>query len=384
MKNIQIPEPCHENWADFTPTQKGAFCGSCQIDVVDFSDKSPNQVKSILKENSGQHMCGRFKKSQLEELNNDFYAWDNQSVRSFQSKFLYACVVVFGMTLFTSCNLTEHNFLSEIGIQQNDASASQLNMTAPAAYQTEEDTNKVKNNNIKHIKGKVAYIPHEEIEEPVIETTCTTTDTTLDELIFTKGEIYIPDESVLGNVIVTQVVDTTEDVISDDTLYDDMMVDGEIMWTEEFTEYVEDTTHIEQIEPDTLHSDLEIRMGQIVIESVIITPEIQSDSVDISNPIVGDDSERIIIDSAQSFESMLFPNPAKDNTTVVIQVNQANIFDIYLYAINGKRVKSIYRGLLESGKQEFIIDLSAYKSGSYLIVVNSESQKESLRLEKVD
>lgn len=383
MKNIQIPEPCHENWADFTPTQKGAFCGSCQIDVVDFSDKSPDQVKSILKENSGQHMCGRFKKSQLEELNNDFYAWDNQSTRTFQSKFLYACLVVFGMTLFTSCNLSEHNFLSEIGVEQNDASSSQLNMTAPEAYQTEEDTNKVKNNNIKHIKGKVAYTPPEEIEEPLIETICTPSDTTVDERLFTKGEIYIPDARELENTVITSI-DTTEQVIQEDSLYDDMMVDGEIMWTEDFTEYVEDTIQLDQIEPDTAQANIEIQMGQIVIESVIITPEIQSDSVNSDNPKVGDDTERIIIDSAQAFESMLFPNPAKDNTTVVIQVNQANIFDIYLYAIDGKRVKSIYKGLLNSGRQEFIIDLSAYKSGSYLIVVNSESQKESLRLEKVD
>ena len=114
MPSISIPEPCHENWADFTPTEKGAFCGSCQIDVVDFSNKTPEEVKTILKQNAGKHMCGRFRKSQLNELNSEFAAWENQTPKSFQSKFLYACLIVFGMSLFTSCNVSEQNFLSQI------------------------------------------------------------------------------------------------------------------------------------------------------------------------------------------------------------------------------------------------------------------------------
>ena len=43
---LEIKEPCHENWNEFTPTQKGAFCDKCQIDVIDFSQKSNQELKN--------------------------------------------------------------------------------------------------------------------------------------------------------------------------------------------------------------------------------------------------------------------------------------------------------------------------------------------------
>ena len=46
-------------------------------------------------------------------------------------------------------------------------------------------------------------------------------------------------------------------------------------------------------------------------------------------------------------------------------------------------VKTIYNGILSTGRKEFIIDLTTYKSGSYLIIIESEHQKGSLRLEKI-
>lgn len=346
MKNIHIPEPCHENWADFTPTEKGGFCHSCSIDVVDFSNKSPEEIKQILKENTGKHMCGRFKKSQLEELNDSFYAWDNQSPRSFQSKFLYACLVVFGMSLFTSCNINEQHVLGEIAVEWNqDADNNQLNPFTPAAIQPiEKDTTKKPPRN-ELVKGKVAYIADEE-DLPV---NCTVPDTSEVQEIHVKGEIAYIEEDVLGNIVATE--DTLTNVIEEDTLFDDMMIDGEISWTPEFEAFVEDTTS-----------------GPTSITSINETPSISIDP-DISAQTI--------------FESALFPNPASDITKVVLDVKQQELFNILLYAIDGKQVKSIYNGILSTGRQEFIVDLTSYKAGSYLIMIESNQQKASLRLEKL-
>jgi len=87
---ISINKPCHENWAEMTPTQQGAFCQKCAVDVVDFSEKSPQQVKEILLAKRNDHICGRFSKNQLVGLNEVYENWTDQSVPVFRSKFLWA------------------------------------------------------------------------------------------------------------------------------------------------------------------------------------------------------------------------------------------------------------------------------------------------------
>lgn len=63
---LSIPKPCHENWDAMTPVQQGKFCGSCQKQVVDFSDMSDRQVAEFFKKPSTGSVCGRFMTDQLE------------------------------------------------------------------------------------------------------------------------------------------------------------------------------------------------------------------------------------------------------------------------------------------------------------------------------
>jgi hypothetical protein len=405
MKKISIPEPCHENWADFTPTQKGAFCGSCKIDVVDFSDKSSDEVKEILQQNAGKHMCGRFKKTQLTELNNDFFAWQNQSSRSFQSKFLYACLIVFGMTLFTGCSSLETvPVIGSLFEFQNEKSTSQLNVSE---LLTPSDTTKKVTQNT-HKLGKIKYTP--ELLEEAAE--CATPPDSLDEKqTFTKGNVAIIEEDfikgdidvsaipsppdslnttnevdtlslidpypidfIMGDIIAEphiSIDDTLEVPTIDDTLkknlhqdslsnlerpvplFTDEMVDGGLMIDPEFFNYIEDT--IEVPPPETVNEE--------------VTPNPELIPIQEFNPL---------------FAAKLFPNPTKDKARVEIEVLEKNEFKIYLYAIDGKKIRAIYDGLLERGVTSFSVDLTTYQTGSYLIVIKSANQKESLRLEKVE
>ena len=67
-KKIQltIAEPCHENWENMSPVQQGKFCGSCQKQVVDFSNMSDRQVAEFFKKPSTGSVCGRFMTDQLD------------------------------------------------------------------------------------------------------------------------------------------------------------------------------------------------------------------------------------------------------------------------------------------------------------------------------
>jgi hypothetical protein len=112
---VSIPSPCSEDWNKMTATDKGAFCAKCQFEVVDFTEKQPEEIKSILKERAGSRTCGHISPVQMEMLNSDYHLWDNQSFKVFRSKFLYACIMVFGMTLFSGCSdAVSKDFVGEI------------------------------------------------------------------------------------------------------------------------------------------------------------------------------------------------------------------------------------------------------------------------------
>src|SRR4030095_8181711 len=67
-KNIQlnIPEPCHEDWTRMTPVDKGRYCTSCQKQVIDFTNMSDQQLIAYFKKRKDDAVCGRFMNDQLQ------------------------------------------------------------------------------------------------------------------------------------------------------------------------------------------------------------------------------------------------------------------------------------------------------------------------------
>jgi hypothetical protein len=63
--HLQIPTPCHENWADMESRDQGRHCASCQKTVVDFTLMSDGQVIDFLS-NAGPDICGRLAPDQLD------------------------------------------------------------------------------------------------------------------------------------------------------------------------------------------------------------------------------------------------------------------------------------------------------------------------------
>ena len=63
---LQIPEPCHEDWNKMAPGDKGRFCDSCQKTVHDFTGMSDAQLIAFFKKPSTGSVCGRFYNDQLE------------------------------------------------------------------------------------------------------------------------------------------------------------------------------------------------------------------------------------------------------------------------------------------------------------------------------
>jgi hypothetical protein len=62
--NLSIPNPCHENWAQMTLSEKGRFCNSCQKSVIDFTAMSDRELVKFFKKPVDK-VCGRFQPDQL-------------------------------------------------------------------------------------------------------------------------------------------------------------------------------------------------------------------------------------------------------------------------------------------------------------------------------
>lgn len=109
-RKIHIPEPCHEDWNQMTPADKGKFCDACCKVVVDFTAKSPLEIQQILKDQSGQKMCGHFRSDQIVHPAVEVIAFRNNSpARAHPLRKLVAAAIflAFGAGLF-SCTTSNH------------------------------------------------------------------------------------------------------------------------------------------------------------------------------------------------------------------------------------------------------------------------------------
>lgn len=115
---ISIKEPCHEDWAKMTSTEKGAFCQSCAMEVIDFTNKTPFEIKSILSHefSTSSRTCGRITNYQLDQINDDFFQWKNER-ESFSAVWIFSLIAVFGLTLFSCQNTASKEMIEQLNIE---------------------------------------------------------------------------------------------------------------------------------------------------------------------------------------------------------------------------------------------------------------------------
>lgn len=58
-KQIRIPNPCPEKWENMQDFTDGKFCEKCSKCVIDFTDKTGEQIRDIFKKANGKEICGR-------------------------------------------------------------------------------------------------------------------------------------------------------------------------------------------------------------------------------------------------------------------------------------------------------------------------------------
>lgn len=98
--NFRIPEPCHEDWNNMTLETQGRFCASCQRCVVDFTNKSAQEMKAIYDREQG-NVCGRVTVNQIRKerpaVRSIWAHWKRIPLRSLQV-FAMALLLAFGFS----------------------------------------------------------------------------------------------------------------------------------------------------------------------------------------------------------------------------------------------------------------------------------------------
>lgn len=63
--HLAIPQPCHQDWQNMSPTQQGRFCNSCAKQVIDFTTMSDTEVLHYFLDKKNENVCGRMYPDQL-------------------------------------------------------------------------------------------------------------------------------------------------------------------------------------------------------------------------------------------------------------------------------------------------------------------------------
>ena len=159
---ISIKKPCHEKWDEMTPNEQGAFCGKCMKTVVDFSNKTIEEIKAYFTGKQNEKVCGRFETQQLTSLSFDTFFSEFKGF-NFTKRFAVILYFTFGMWLFNASSgmaQIQEPIKGDVKVDQNVMGGVRVNPTP-------KDTIKKYGNPVrkfKTVKGKVKIVDSKPIE----------------------------------------------------------------------------------------------------------------------------------------------------------------------------------------------------------------------------
>lgn len=117
MPVVNIPDPCSRKPESMVPVEAGYYCDSCCKVVIDFREKSNEEILSAIR-NSGQgQLCGYLNKSQ---------ATRGGKLKFQMARFAAALLLVFGSILFVTSTSGCGGGLVEVYTQDSVTYAHQI------------------------------------------------------------------------------------------------------------------------------------------------------------------------------------------------------------------------------------------------------------------
>ena len=372
---ISIPKPCHENWNNMTPDAKGAFCGSCQKSVYDFSDKTDEEIISVFEKEEKGKVCGRFTSTQLTQ---PVVSFGNPSSTNRLAVFLYALLLAFGATLFSGAEAF--------------------------GQQTVKGEMKVK------VMGKMAVRPIEPatatandttIQVKQIPPTVCGTKTIVDNRIMTMGQVVAqpviikePDpiiktmgDTVIEDISVNTVIETPPTKIIEETIIEEGPINIDI----DTLAIIDETTAIDTLEPIVTIPAVSYIAGGVsyteitkvaTLDEIPPTEEKTEDKplvdsetntilpIEESTEVTATTVSELVITPPADLEIKVSPNPSTGNIILSYNLEKSMSVRIELFDITGKNVKTLTQtGNQYAGKYNVSYNIAELPIGVYTAVL---------------
>jgi hypothetical protein len=335
---ISIKEPCHEDWTNMTPNEKGAFCKACALDVIDFTDKTPMEIKSILslEMSANTRTCGRISNYQLDQINDDFFRWKSDS-EAFRSVWIFSMIAVFGLTLFSCQNTHTKELVNQLNIDttemlaavdsldiQAESDSSQMKVLAPKGF----DSLAILNPGI--------IFPYEIITQGGF-----------------GGDIIgiLPFDFKLGDLKICVINGPTLGTIS---------LGSVIIQTPEVKQKVQE--FLEATTPPILNLE-----PSPTLPPVPTLP--QPKNTRIIQPLEG-----VLSSGNKVFESFIHPNPINSTSRLYIDAKIYLELEISIHKKGNEKQLTFGQAKMEDGKHALDLKFTTYEKGEYQVVVKGLHQ----------
>jgi hypothetical protein len=331
MKNlsISIPKPCHEDWNNMTPEQRGRFCGKCSKTVFDFSNKNMDEAKEYLASHRNEKLCGRFRNNQLSQPITIRIPLQTSNVKlSPMQVFLMAALLAFGTTLF-SCTTPQGETVGMLQI-------------IDAGIENYPATTKSQN----RLTGEIAC------KFPVNDT-AEAGDVTQNSIVTGGVSVCVITVPEVGTVKGDTIVSYEAVTEPEDTLFETLPV-AEIE---------------ETISPQPINC---VTKGLIAIDipitpaSTFIDPGSETENNKEALPAPANDYNFISV----------YPNPTDGLLNLEISMEKEQPADADLYDLSGRHVSKLFiKKLLEPGRNSLRVDISGQPSGTYLLSIAAGNKR---------
>jgi hypothetical protein len=335
---IQVPEPCHENWLLMTPSEKGRYCNSCQKVVVDFSIMSDAEIMRYFQKNTGS-TCGNFTVGQLSREIRE----PATPVRKKYWGMLFSVLVTF----FASCKSSVEKVRGKI-IPMNSQRYEAYPMIVGAIVMMPEiDTATIPKisthliDEIESTRGEVEMV----VSEPTIQSDISIRIVdSVEPTIIVTGKVMNDQGAPLpGAVIHIQELDKRIVTNAEGTYSVSLEQHGKLTFITSYVGYNINETYIEAANEKARNIVLtpsENELAGVVVVGYGATRgrTIVAGAVSI---IRKQSIVEQIIDTVKCFlpsSISIFPNPASKGGIVKIELNFVSDFDLFLIDNNGRNI----------------------------------------------